>query len=133
MSRVFLAMMFVGVSFLFLLPTGGTTGNGISVVASDFQFEPHTWTIPAGEEVSLSLSNNGIEEHEWVLLKLGQDVSLPFSEDDERKIFWEIEADPGKTVQSSFTAPSRPGTYRVICGKKEHIEKGMSGIVTIHK
>ena len=33
---------------------------------------------------------------------------MPFDEDDEDKVFWEIEAEPGETKSETFTAPGRP-------------------------
>ena len=131
MHKVFLTMILAGFCALLPFTSGGSTGSGISVTASDFQFEPHHWTVSSGQTVTLDFTNQGTQEHEWVILKLGEEVTLPFSDDDEGKIYWEIEADPGTISQGSFMAPKNPGTYTVVCGKKEHLEKGMLGLVIV--
>ena len=45
--------------------------------------------------------------------------------------YWEIEAEPGKTTRGTFIAPEKTGIYNVVCGKKDHIEKGMLGQVVV--
>lgn len=131
MHKVFVTIVLTGLCAVLPFTSGGSTGSGISVTASDFQFEPRHWTVSAGQHVSLLLANHGTQEHEWVILKQGKEVTLPFSDDDEGKIYWEIEAEPGKISRGSFTAPKNPGIYKVVCGKKEHLEKGMLGLVIV--
>lgn len=103
----------------------------LEVTATDMQFTPLEWTMPAGGEVELTLINNGALEHEWVLIKQGEEVTVPFDDDDEAKVFWEIEAEPGETVVGTFTAPTEPGTYTVVCGTAGHIEGGMVASATV--
>jgi plastocyanin len=103
----------------------------IDVTATDFAFTPNTWSVPAGSTVTVNLTNNGTQEHEWVLLKPGTEVTVPFDDDDEAKVFWEIEAEDGQTVSGSFTAPADAGTYTVVCGVPAHIESGMQGTLTV--
>jgi len=103
----------------------------IRVAASDFQFVPNTWMVDAGQKISLSLLNNGVQEHEWVILKQGTEVVLPFDDDDEDKVFWEIEASPGAIKEEMFTAPHEPGIYSIVCGKPRHMERGMKGTLVV--
>jgi len=97
----------------------------ILVTMTDTKFEPLTWNVKAGKEVTITITNNGALDHEWVLIKQGQDVTVPFDADDEDKVFWEIEAGPGEIKTETFTAPSEAGTYKVVCGPPGHIELGM--------
>lgn len=108
-----------------------TSGNSVRVVAQDFEFVPHAWTIGVNQKISLSFVNEGVQEHEWVVLKDGTEVTLPFNEDDEEKVFWEIETGPGETQVETFTAPSKPGTYTIVCGKPRHIERGMKALLIV--
>lgn len=85
----------------------------------------------SGQEVTLTIENRGVQEHEWVLLQPGTEVTMPFGEDDESKVFWEIEAIPGSTKKETFTAPMEAGTYKVVCGKPRHIERGMEAILVV--
>ncbi len=119
---------------LLLAACGGSAGSEnpkIDVTTTEFQFTPNTWTAAAGSTVAVNLTNNGTEEHEWVVLKAGTSVTPPFDDDDEDKVFWEVEAEPGQTTSSSFTAPSEPGTYTVVCGVAGHLEAGMQGTLTV--
>jgi uncharacterized cupredoxin-like copper-binding protein len=57
---------------------------------------------------------------------------MPFDEDDEDKVFWEIEADPGQTKTESFTVPSEAGTCTVVCGTPAHLEQGMAATLVVN-
>ena len=103
----------------------------IEVVAADFRFVPNLWSVKSGETVSIVLDNHDKQKHEWVLLKLGTKVTLPFDEDDEEKVFWEIETDPAMDKSATFTAPIKPGTYDIICGIVGHLDRGMRATLIV--
>jgi uncharacterized cupredoxin-like copper-binding protein len=105
----------------------------LSVELTDFTFAPDTFTVPAGQEVTLNLKNTGKVEHEFVIIKLGQQVTMPFDDDDEAKVYWEVEVGAGESQSVKFTAPAEPGTYAVVCGQPQHIEAGMKGTLTVVK
>jgi plastocyanin len=72
------------------------------------------------------MTNNDIITHEFAILKLGQHVVPPFGDKDESSILWELDGVPaGATQSDTFTAPTEPGEYDVICGIPGHIEMGM--------
>ncbi|MFL7892856.1 MAG: plastocyanin/azurin family copper-binding protein [Anaerolineales bacterium] len=126
---VFLFIVLIGV---FALSACGASGpDKISVTTTDFKFEPTNWTVSAGNEVELTLTNDGTLEHEWVIIKQGMEVTIPFDEDDEDKVYWEMEAQPGETKTETFTAPSEAGTYTVVCGIPAHLEQGMTGTLIV--
>ena len=116
-------------SILGLVACSGS--STISVTMTDTKFEPLTWNVKAGKEVTITITNNGALDHEWVLVKQGQDVTVPFDADDEDKVIWEIEAHPGETKTETFTAPSEAGTYKIVCGTAGHIELGMVGSLVV--
>lgn len=128
-KSVFLFILILGV--LALAACGSSGPDKIAVTTTDFEFEPTSWTVSAGNEVELTLTNDGTLEHEWVLIKQGMEVTVPFDEDDEDKVYWEMEAQPGETKTETFTAPSEPGTYTVICGIPAHLEQGMTGTLIV--
>jgi uncharacterized cupredoxin-like copper-binding protein len=130
MLRLLGAMVILG---LFLTGCGGAKNTTLSVELADFKFVPNTFTIPAGKEITLNVVNKGANDHEFVILKAGEHVTVPFDDDDEAKIFWEVELKSGESQTIKFTAPSEAGTYDVVCGTAQHIEKGMMGTLTVTK
>lgn len=61
-------------------------GQTISLTANDYSFAPNSWTVKAGERATLRMMNESNNEHEWVLLKAGEQVTMPFDEDDAARI-----------------------------------------------
>jgi uncharacterized cupredoxin-like copper-binding protein len=114
--------------FALILTLSACGGNKttLNVSATDTGYDAKTYTVPAGAEVTLNLTNNGSIEHEFAILKLGQHVTPPFGDKDEDKIYWELDGvDSGETKSDTFTAPTEPGEYDIICGIPGHIELGM--------
>lgn len=107
--------------------SGGSAGNSISTTATDFHFEPSTWTVKAGEQVTLEITNDGAVEHDWVLL--GSMITAPA--DGEKDVIFETEVAPGQTESVTFTAPATPGEYQVICEIAGHLEAGMEGKLVV--
>jgi len=111
-----------------LLSACGGGGTTLNVTLTDFAYAPKSNTVPAGAKVTIHATNNGSVDHEYVIMKLGTSVTAPFGDKDEANIFWELdEITPGSTKTDTFTAPTEPGTYQVICGLAGHIENGMIG------
>jgi uncharacterized cupredoxin-like copper-binding protein len=129
-SKVMVLVVLVIIASLALTACGPKKVS-FDITLSDFKFDPNTWEVPAGAEVTLNLTNEGTQEHEWVLMVLGKDATIPFSEDDEGNIFWEHEVQPGESASVTFTAPTEPGEYHIVCGTAGHLEEGMRGTLTI--
>jgi plastocyanin len=106
--------------------TGGVTTN-IDLTMTDFQFQPNQFTVPAGEEIAFSSSNNGAVLHNFVIMKLGTSAGPMFEDEDIPNVYWQVELVPGGNTQTSFTAPTEPGEYEVICKTEGHIASGMTG------
>ena len=47
----------------------------IDATALEFQFEPNSWTVAAGEPFTIQFENAGSVEHEWAVIRLGEDSS----------------------------------------------------------
>ena len=112
---------------LSLVLTGcGSNKVTLNVTTTDQGYDSTTYTVPAGAEVTLNMTNSGVLEHEFAILKLDEHVTPPFGDKDEDKILWELDAvQPSTTKSDTFTAPTEPGEYDVICGVPGHIELGM--------
>lgn len=109
---------------------GGAT-TSINVTMTDFQFQPSQFTVPAGQEISFSSANNGAVVHNFVIMKLGTTAGDFFDEEDIPNVYWEVELVPGGSTDTSFTAPSEPGDYEVICRTEGHIVSGMTAKLTV--
>ncbi len=125
---VLLLLVVVGVA---LAGCGGPKTAQIQVTMTEFAFSPTTWTVPAGAEVTLDMTNSGGLEHEWVVMELGYTAEPPFDDVDEAHVLWEGEVGPGEVTSFTFTAPSEPGEYQVICGISGHFENNMVGTLTV--
>jgi uncharacterized cupredoxin-like copper-binding protein len=108
---------------------GGEAATEIDTVASDYAFDPDSWTVPSGETITLTLANEGDELHEWAILEQGTTIERS-TDLDEDTVVWEIEAEPGSTETGEFTAPS-PGTYQIVCALPGHVDAGMEGTLDV--
>ena len=114
---------------------GDDASTDLTVTAQEFQFTPNSWTVPAGEEVSIDITNGGTVVHEWVLLQEGvtitSEADLPETEEELLADFVNVEeeVEPGETKTLTFTAPPA-GTYQIICAIEGHFDAGMEGTLT---
>jgi len=118
---------------LMLVSCGGAGGASttIDVTMTDFQFQPSQFTVPAGQEITFNSSNNGAVVHNFVIMKLGTSAGDFFDEEDIPNVYWEVELQPGGSTDTTFTAPTEPGEYDVICRTEGHIVSGMTAKLTV--
>jgi len=127
------SMVMAVLASLMLLTACGAGGasDKIDVKMTDFQFQPSQFTVPAGQEITFTSSNNGAVVHNFVIMKLGTSAGPMFDEDDIPNVYWEVELLPGADTDTSFTAPTEPGDYEVVCKTEGHIASGMTGKLTV--
>ena len=104
--------------------SGGPSTN-INITMTDFQFVPNIFTVPAGQEITIQATNNGAVVHDFVLMRYGTTVGDKYDEEDLPNVYWKIELQPGTSTAATFTAPTEPGEYQVVCATKGHFEAGM--------
>lgn len=124
-------VIMLGLSLVLSACGGGGASTNLKVNMTEFMFDPTDFTVPAGQQITLTATNNGAVEHELVIFKLGTDPGDKFGPEDEENIYWEVEVKPGATVTETFTAPAEPGTYYVTCGIEGHHEAGMNGSLIV--
>lgn len=114
---------------LVLTSCGGAASptTNINVTLIDFQFSPNQFTVPAGEEITLEAANNGAVIHNFIIMNLGQTVGTEYTKEDDANVFWKIEMPAGGSTTESFTAPTEPGEYEVVCSTPGHVQAGMVG------
>ena len=105
---------------------GGAASTTINVTLTDYQFTPNSFTVPAGAQITFTAVNNGSHDHSFLIMNKGSEVSGRFTDADKQNVYWGKEPiSIGQTVTDTFTAPSDPGEYQVVCGEQGHFEAGM--------
>jgi plastocyanin len=115
----------VSLSLMLVSCGGGGPSTRINVTMTDFQFQPSLFTVPAGQEISFNSTNNGAVIHNLVVMKLATNAGAMFVAEDVPNVFWEVEVPAGGSADTTFTAPTEPGEYQVICRTEGHIASGM--------
>lgn len=87
----------------------------LRVVSTDLAFDATRLALPAGEEVTLVLENEGAIVHNIDIPELG--------------VF--VQAEGGETAEVTFTVPEGGGPYSFICNIPGHQAAGMEGAVFI--
>ena len=130
MKRNLKILLLLATAALLLAACGPQTAE-LEVTMTDFAFDPAEVSVPAGAEVTLTLTNNGSIEHEWVLVEQGYTIEPPIDETDEANIYWEAEVPADETETFTFTAPETPGESQIVCIIEGHLEAGMEGTMTV--
>jgi uncharacterized cupredoxin-like copper-binding protein len=126
----------------------------ILTIPSNPAFEPAVLSVRAGQQVRLTIKNDGqnnTDQHNFVLVRGGEDVMrdvtsavtaainkvgsasdyLPIKESDLAKILVHIKViDPGKNETITFDAPPA-GSYMFMCTYGRHWTYGMVGTLTV--
>jgi len=100
---------------------------------SDFAITPNHFTVPAGSEVTIKITNNGIVVHDFNIINYGVDIGEKFDDEDRPNVIWEMEVQPRKTGTGTFIVPNQPGTYQIICSMPGHLQAGMFGTLEVVK
>ena len=96
----------------------------VGVVAVEFQFRPLTWTVAAGERLTVELVNRGTVGHDWTVIRSGREVRSSGSLTDGDVLGGTGPVAPGETRSMTFAVADR-GTYQVICTVPGHFDAGM--------
>jgi uncharacterized cupredoxin-like copper-binding protein len=103
----------------------------ITVNLADFQYSPNSFTVPAGQEITLNAENTGGVVHSFVIMQKGQSAGTEYNDEDRQNVYWEVEVQPGGTIETAFIAPADPGDYEVVCHIPGHLQAGMVGKLTV--
>jgi plastocyanin len=128
MRKLFVIVVFV---LALALTACGPKKVTLNVTATDQSYDSSTYTVPAGAEVTVNLTNTGALAHVFGILKLGEHVTPPYQPTDKDKILWELVAKTGETTSSTFTAPTEPGEYDIICRVPGHMQLGMTATLIV--
>ncbi len=109
---------------------GSATATSISVKADSFKFTPSSFKAAADTDVEVTVTNaNDTDEHEWVIVKPGHELTSE-ADFDEEDVLFEVEAvPPGTSESGTFNVPA--GTYQIICALEGHFDGGMVGELVV--
>lgn len=105
--------------------------TNINVTLTDFAYSPTQFTVPAGQEINVDATNNGAVIHNFIIMNLGTTVGTEYTADDDANVYWKLEVPTGGSTTASFTAPTEPGEYEVVCSTPGHVQAGMVGTLTV--
>jgi uncharacterized cupredoxin-like copper-binding protein len=114
-----------------LAACGGPSTAELAMSMSEFSFSPASATVPAGAEVTLTLTNGGTIEHNWVLLDAGYQAAAPFDADDQANVLAETKVAASQVQTFTFTAPADAGSLQIVCSIPGHLEAGMAASLTV--
>jgi len=113
---------------------GANPKTEITLELTDFAYSLPSITVPADQPVLLTLKNEGLVEHDFVIEKI--DVTNVVVQDSgfeghdvhgvETNYDLHISTQAGEASILQFTA-AEPGTYEVFCSVAGHKEAGMVG------
>jgi len=129
-------LLLLALAVLVLAACGGDAASAdeaaavtIEVAQNDIYFgdspdnveNPPSWTVPAGAQVTVELTNNGALQHNWAIVEPGAEVPVPVDPETAGDILLYDTGlvDPGSTATATFTAPEA-GEYLVICTVAGH-------------
>lgn len=137
------AFFLIGGLILVLTACSGSASGQSSdfavTVTDNFAYSPSTFTVNAGQGVTITFVNEASVEHTLNILKAGGEIehlleeagSEHGEEEMHAQVLLEIHSvQPGATETVTFTAPTEPGEYLIFCSLPGHFDAGMSG--TLH-
>lgn len=151
-KNLFLGIALVLASLIFAACGGGNSSSGeFSVsVSDDFSFDPSVLRVSAGQEITITFTNEASVEHTFNILRAGEELDhllgdASQGETDEHddgddhseeelheQVMLEMhEIKPGDSATNTFTAPSEPGDYVIFCSLPGHADAGMVGTLTV--
>ncbi len=134
MKKITVLVLLVFVASLTLTACGGggpAASATINVTMTEFQFTPAVFVVPAGQQITVNAKNGGTVAHSFVIMKFGTTAGDAFDDDDQPNVYYQIELQPGDSQTDTFTAPTQPGDYQVVCSMPGHIAAGMVAKMTV--
>jgi uncharacterized cupredoxin-like copper-binding protein len=134
-------LLITGLLVFLLSACGGSAPQSVNEVTlqlTDFAYSSPSFTIPAGEPVTLTLINNGAVEHDFVIENVNVEFDLEkdggstehHAHGMQENYDLHISAMPSKTSVAQITI-DEPGIYKFFCSVEGHLEAGMTGELTV--
>jgi uncharacterized cupredoxin-like copper-binding protein len=121
LRRLFVLFAIVAASLLLVACNGDDAQDAttrIEVLGTNgLAFQPDSFTVPAGQEVTVELTSEDQVEHDFVIEDANGDIDV-------------VHADAGETATGTFTIDAA-GTYEFFCAVPGHRAAGMDGTLTV--
>ena len=122
----------------------GPTPLEVTMLASEFRFDPATVEVQAGQQVTVMMQNMGTVEHDFVIQEMPMEQAAGDSESegavmpghtmDEMAMEPAVHMGAMAGMSGSVTfVPTKPGTYEFFCAVAGHKEAGMVGTLTVRE
>ncbi len=130
---IFVLLSLVGCS------TNSQPGVALTVNLNEFAYTPSVVTVSAGQEVTLTIYNEGAIEHDFVIGKIpASSIQGNMESHDghmandmgEMNYDLHISVPVGESAILKFT-PTEAGTYEFLCTVAGHKEAGMTGVLIV--
>ncbi|MCC6180098.1 MAG: cupredoxin domain-containing protein [Chloroflexi bacterium] len=102
-------------------PAAAVAPAEVKVTATDLKFSVPNIKAKVGQQVTITLDNKGVIEH---------DIAFPALKADKPAADLQVLAKPNQTATLTFT-PSAKGKYDFICTIPGHKEAGMKGTLNV--
>ena len=137
-------LSFVVGAFLLSACASSPAALELSLQATDFRFEPASMEVTAGQQVTVTMDNQGTLEHDFVIQEIPVEKTAAESEPevgataahtmDDMEIEPAVHMGAMAGMSSSLTfVPTKPGTYEYFCAVPGHKEAGMVGTLIVQE
>jgi len=90
---------------------------------------PMQWRVPAGQVISLKISNETLKDYTWIFM--GRPVTPPFDAGDASNVFFAQQVAAGASASLRFNAPAAAGEYQLLCSPLDHSVEEQAGRITV--
>jgi plastocyanin len=90
---------------------------------------PTEWRVPAGQIISLKLSNKALQDYTWIFM--GRPVTPPFDAPDTANVFFAHALAASSSVSMQFKTPQAAGEYQVFCTPSDHSGEEQACRITV--
>lgn len=135
MKKLFVLLIVVMLASLLVACGGGETASAPEPVSlefsgyDEFRYDPESASVPTGAEVNVTFNNEGMLEHNWLLVSSRVEPTEAVETDAIAGATSGVIAG-GETSTFSFTAPP-PGDYQIVCTVPGHAAGGMVADFTV--
>jgi plastocyanin len=103
--------------------------SAIEVQITQVGCHPTEWRVPAGQLISLKISNKANQDYTWIFM--GRPVTPPFDAADTANVFFTHPISARATISVQFKTPQAAGEYQVFCTPSAHFSEDQAGRITV--